>query len=494
MSNMSDVDEDRVSTVSSADEETVYQPNLQSRAYQLEMFNYSMEENIIAVLGTGTGKTQIARLRIEAELQRTPDKIIWFTTPNVYLAQQQHAFLSSQLPAFSFRLITSLDNADFWHTKNVWDAALHRRNGVVSTPQILLDALSHNFVSLESISLLIFDEAHHCLAKHPTNILMQLFYHPLKAVRPHACPSILGLTASAILKDKLSLVETLETNLASKCRSPKLYDKEYNQFKHVPKLVRLAYDSSESVLAHSRLLPYLNDIVSTYDLRADPVFQQYKDDDSLEGKQKFVKMMEKQMTPVLKELRAFQNQALAMQPTLGQYATDLYISACVKKFDSLVTKQQEYSLATSDSEKQHLRALLQSLHRPQIHEPPSLGAISISGKVHTLARYLEQQVLQESSVIVIFVSRRSQCWALSQLLSKLPTLKRYRCFPFVGVSNPLRCSLCELADLSAQRKAFTDFKAGRNNVCVATQVGEEGLDFQACDLVICWDPPANVKS
>ena len=487
-------DDDRVSTGSSANEETLYEPNLQSRAYQLEMFDYSMKENIIAVLGTGTGKTQIARLRIEAELQRTPDKIIWFTTPNVYLAQQQHAFLSSQLPAFSFRLITSLDNADFWHTKEVWDAALDRRHGVVSTPQILLDALIHDFVSLESISLLVFDEAHHCLAKHPTNVLMQLFYHPLKIVRPHVCPSILGLTASAVQRDKLSLVEILETNLASRCRSPKLYEKEYNQFKHVPKLVRLAYNSSDSVLAHSRLLPYLNDIVSTYDLRADPAFQQYKDDDSLEGRQKFDKMREKQTTPVLKELRAFENQASAMQPTLGQYATDLYLSACAEKFDGLMAKQQEYSLATSNPEKQHLRALLQGLRQPQIQEPPSLGAISISGKVHALVRYLEQQVLQALSIIVIFVSRRSHCWALSQLLSRLPSLKRYRCFPLVGVSNPLRSSLCEMADLLAQRKAFTDFKAGRNNVCVATQVGEEGLDFQACDLVICWDPPANVKS
>jgi ERCC4-related helicase len=82
---------------------------MQSRAYQVEMFEESLKRNTIICMSTGSGKTQIAKLRIEAELKKSPTKIVWFLAPSVALSQQQHTYLSSQLPAHQFRIITSLD-------------------------------------------------------------------------------------------------------------------------------------------------------------------------------------------------------------------------------------------------------------------------------------------------------------------------------------------------------------------------------------------------
>ena len=42
--------------------------------------------------------------------------------------------------------------------QSLWDAVLQNVKVVVSTYQILLDALSHAFVRMESISLIVFDE------------------------------------------------------------------------------------------------------------------------------------------------------------------------------------------------------------------------------------------------------------------------------------------------------------------------------------------------
>jgi ERCC4-related helicase len=45
-----------------------------------------------------------------------------------------------------------------------------------------------------------------------------------------------------------------------------------------------------------------------------------------------------------------------------------------------------------------------------------------------------------------------------------------------------------------QRDTLSEFKAGRKNLIIATDVLEEGLDVSSCRLVICYDKPANVKS
>jgi hypothetical protein len=42
--------------------------------------------------------------------------------------------------------------------KRLWDAVLHNVKVVVSTYQILLDALTHAFVHMESLALIVFDE------------------------------------------------------------------------------------------------------------------------------------------------------------------------------------------------------------------------------------------------------------------------------------------------------------------------------------------------
>ena len=75
---------------------------------------------------------------------------------------------------------------------------------VVSTPDVLLNALRHGYIHLGAdVGLLVFDEAHHAADKHPYNLLMREFYDTL----PHRVPGdvdktmrpmILGLTASPI--------------------------------------------------------------------------------------------------------------------------------------------------------------------------------------------------------------------------------------------------------------------------------------------------------
>lgn len=118
-------------------------------------------------------------LRIKAELERgDPEKVreparsllastrtaisdnvqvIWFLAPTVSLCSQQFEVIKLQMPAAKMRLLTSQINVDTWN-ESVWKVVLDGVNIIVSTYQVLLDALNHAFLSISQISLLIFDE------------------------------------------------------------------------------------------------------------------------------------------------------------------------------------------------------------------------------------------------------------------------------------------------------------------------------------------------
>ncbi|KAH9203434.1 hypothetical protein DL95DRAFT_271059, partial [Leptodontidium sp. 2 PMI_412] len=90
-----------------------------SRSYQVEMYEESIKDNIIAVMGTGSGKT------------------------HVYV---------------QMRLLVGSDGVEHWSDQETWDIVLRNFRIVVSTHAVLADALSHGFVTMERLALLIFDE------------------------------------------------------------------------------------------------------------------------------------------------------------------------------------------------------------------------------------------------------------------------------------------------------------------------------------------------
>jgi ERCC4-related helicase len=81
-----------------------------------------------------------------------------FLAPTVALGEQQHTILTIHLPAIQIKLLVGRDNVDRWSSKHIWDIALYNVRVVVSTHAVLADALSHGFVVMENLALLIFDE------------------------------------------------------------------------------------------------------------------------------------------------------------------------------------------------------------------------------------------------------------------------------------------------------------------------------------------------
>ena len=131
-------------------------------------------------------------------------QLSWFVAPTVALVQQQRDVIATHIPV-SVGLVSGASDPHQWKDPSLWRGILDTHRVMVTTPQVLLDALRHGYANLGAdISLLIFDEVHHAGKNHPYNAIMKEFYHILPprgsppATENHVRPMVLGLTASPI--------------------------------------------------------------------------------------------------------------------------------------------------------------------------------------------------------------------------------------------------------------------------------------------------------
>ncbi|KAJ0900432.1 putative ribonuclease III [Helianthus annuus] len=117
------------------------------------------------------GKTLIAVLLIKsmyADLHKQGMKMLdVFLVPKVPLVYQQAEVIR-----------------DRWHRE------FEKKHVLVMTAQIILNILRHSIIKMEAINLLILDECHHAVKKHPYSLVMSEFYHTTTKVKR---PSVLVL-------------------------------------------------------------------------------------------------------------------------------------------------------------------------------------------------------------------------------------------------------------------------------------------------------------
>ena len=75
------------------------------------------------------------------------------------LCTQQHEVFCRHLGSgVRTRLLLGSDNVDRWSDVGIWAQVLDGVRIVVSTHQVLYDALTHGFVTMSRLALLVFDE------------------------------------------------------------------------------------------------------------------------------------------------------------------------------------------------------------------------------------------------------------------------------------------------------------------------------------------------
>ncbi|KAF1736084.1 Dicer-like protein 2 [Beauveria bassiana] len=467
-----------------------------SRAYQLEMLQRSLKDNVIVAMDTGSGKTQIAILRIRAQLESTSDqKVIWFLAPTVLLCAQQFDAIKLEIPSISMRLVVGSDNVHTW-SSSTWKSLLNGTQAVVSTYQVLLDALDHAFVKLDRLSLLIFDEAHNCVGSNPGGKIMKHFYHyqglPQDVDAGSNRPAILGLTATPSMKAHIKGVEKLEQVLNAKCVSPSLHREEL--LKHVKRPQLRIIECETAATQHfTETMSSLHQECLKMDILEDPYVVSLCAQTDERSKRCLEKVLINEKTWSRHQLSSLLGRSRIIRQLLGPWAADFYIWKAKRSFLQNVKSTVPSLDGWVPEEKLYVARILQDVAALE-PAPRPIGCDSISDKVGLLLREL---IMHKGDVTgIIFVQERATAAVLAALLHSIPQIReRYRVGCMVGTShNHLRkASLYEVLD-SSDCKTLQDFRRGEVNLLVATSVLEEGIDIPACNLVICFDSPKNPKS
>jgi ERCC4-related helicase len=116
-------------------------------------------------------------------------------------------------------------------------------------------------------------------------------------------------------------------------------------------------------------------------------------------------------------------------------------------------------------------------------------------KVCCLLAFLKEEHHEHFSGI-IFIRERPTAYILAAIIQcHLLTQGLFQCASCVGWSKnrSRQSSICDLLGPGAD-DALQQFQQGQMNLIVATDVLEEGIDLTACNLVVCFDQPNNLKS
>ncbi|RKP20354.1 P-loop containing nucleoside triphosphate hydrolase protein, partial [Rozella allomycis CSF55] len=158
------------------------------RDYQRKLFTYSLNNNSIVWLPTGSGKTLIALMLLKHYIVKDMKKKCFFLVPTVALGIQQFEYLNGNLPC-KVSFVYGGRNVDQW-SRETWYTEIEEHQCFVMTPQLFLDGHRHALIDKSLISVVVFDECHHAVKGHPYKLIMNELQENLANIR------ILGLSAS----------------------------------------------------------------------------------------------------------------------------------------------------------------------------------------------------------------------------------------------------------------------------------------------------------
>lgn len=509
-------------------------PEEQARQYQLDVLDQAKKKNTIAFLETGAGKTLIAVLLIRSicnDLQRQNKKILAvFLVPKVPLVYQQ-AEVIRESTGYQVGHYCGEMGQDFWDTRR-WQREFETKQVLVMTAQILLNILRHSIIKMEAINLLILDECHHAVKKHPYSLVMSEFYHTTPKEKR---PSVFGMTASPVnLKGVSSQVDCAIKirNLESKLDSIVCTIKDRKELeKHVPMPAEVVveYDKAASLWSlHEQIKQIeaaVEEAAQSSSRRSKWQFMGARDAGAKEELRQVYGVSERTESDgaanLIQKLRAI-NYALG---DLGQWCAYKVAQSFLTALQNDERANYQLDVKFQESYLERVVLLLQcqltegavtdkdtkvsdngngniqdgpgfdEIEEGELpdshvvsggeHVDVIIGAAVADGKVtpkvQSLIKILLRYQHTEDFRAIIFVERVVAALVLPKVFAELPSLSFVRCASMIGHNNSQEMRTSQMQDTIAK------FRDGRVTLLVATSVAEEGLDIRQCNVVIRFD-------
>ncbi|XP_022888734.1 dicer-like protein 4 isoform X2 [Olea europaea var. sylvestris] len=335
------------------------------------------------------------------------------------------------------------------------------------TPQTLLHNLSHCFIRIDQVSLLIFDECHYAQleSNHPYAEIMKIFYKADMA----KLPRIFGMTASPKL-GKGGSIDSLEALLHAKIYSVEDKD-ELEEFVTSPKVNVYYYDSTENGYSCPQNI-YARKLEEMKHQCLSALRMDTADRTLLKNTKKLLQRLHSNLIFCLSNLGLWGALQASNIFLKGDHSerSELVEAEGNCSDDDLCDKylNQAATMFASDCREDGKETDLSSMEL--LREP-------------FFSRKLKQLIEILSNFRI--VTARS----LSYILNKLKFISSWRCNFLVGVHSGLKSMSRKNTNIILEK-----FRSGEINLLIATKVGEEGLDIQTCCLVIRFDLPETVAS
>ncbi|CAG9824066.1 unnamed protein product [Phaedon cochleariae] len=166
------------------------------RNYQVELMKIGLEKNSIIFLPTGSGKTFIALMILKQmsgsllESYCNGGKITIILVNTIALVDQHSKYILDHTN-LTVGQYTGEMNLDFW-PREQWYTEFDQHQVLIMTSQILVNLVNNNYMDLNRVNLLIFDECHRGVNDHSMRQLMKTFGSL------GSPPRVIGLTATLL--------------------------------------------------------------------------------------------------------------------------------------------------------------------------------------------------------------------------------------------------------------------------------------------------------
>ena len=460
---------------------------IEHREYQLKIAQACASKNSLVVLPTGLGKTIIGVYVAAKILENFPPKtkVIVLAPTRPLINQHYDSFRSLMtIPEEQFVVLTGKippeKRVDFFRENQI----------VFYTPQTLRNDLANRKYTLESVCLIVFDEAHHASGDYAYTLIADEY------MDQNPDGTILGLTASpGATKEKIkALCKNLHVpleNIHTRTRKDgdvKTYLKPMDVYKigvNLTELMENIYLSIQSLLEER--LQYLSQL-GFLSVKADSLYAKVIRKDLLKLNAELVKLVQGDgdKTGVYSALSVNAQGLILfhMLELIEQQGLDVLLIYLTKVKQDARKKNSSKAVKILASD-HRINQIFIELKKNEDYYPERL----IHPKFYVLEKLLVQEFENNPpSRVLVFVKLRD---SVKNITNKLKVNGKNLIKParFVGQSTKSKDD--KGLSQKKQLEILDQFKQGNYNILISTNVGEEGLDIAECDLVVFYDVVAS---